>query len=110
MHVLELEHGAGSSVTFDARLPELGTGTLRQVDVAIETTQAGRSYVRIVEVQHRSRSVTLQFIDSLQGKMSALGAHRATIVATAGFTQTAIERVATYGHQVDARSLISMSL
>ena len=108
-HVLELEHGAGSSVTYNAQLSELQTGTPRQVDVAVELVQAGRRFLRIVEVQHRNRKVTLQQIDNIQGKLSALGAHRATMVATAGFTHTAIERVRIYKHQIDARSLIGMS-
>ena len=86
---------------FDARLPETASGRRRQVDVAVHYEISGRRFLRIVEVQDRTRRVGSQFVDGIEGKARALGAHRATIVATAGFTQGAIDRITAACMQLD---------
>jgi hypothetical protein len=95
-HAVEQELADGRPevrVEWDARLPETATGTVRQVDVRITFDPHDRPLTRIVEVQHRSAKVGSEYLDRLSGKARALGAARATIVCTAGFTRPALERV-----------------
>lgn len=104
-HAVEQELADGRpdvAVEWDARLPETATGTVRQVDVSVTFDVHDRPLTRIVEVQHRSAKVGSEFLDRISGKAEALGAARATIVATAGFTRPALDRVRSKRHFLDA--------
>jgi hypothetical protein len=92
-HIVELQIGGGARVLYDQKLSETATHNLRQVDVAIFAEVSGREFLRIVEVQDRKSRVGSKFIDEVAGKLTALGAHRATIVAGAGFTKGAQNKV-----------------
>jgi hypothetical protein len=92
-HAVELELGQELEVKYDARIPEILTGNLRQVDSAIITTGSGRQFLRIVEVQDRSSRMGAQFVDLATAKARSVGAHRLTLVAAAGFTRGAIDKI-----------------
>jgi hypothetical protein len=104
-HALELDQGGAARVVYDAYIPELLTGKPRQVDIGVFGQVSGRVFLRIVEVQHRDRRVTVEFVDRVEGKRAALCAHRATIVTTAGFTSGALDRIRAASHQLDAFEL-----
>jgi hypothetical protein len=101
VHAIELEQGLGSAVTFNAKIPGLRTGDLRQVDVAVETQQAGRTFLRMVEVRDKGRPMATTVLDEIFGKMEDIAAHRATIVSTSGFYRPTIERARQNQHRVD---------
>lgn len=90
---VQLHEGETARVVFDDHIPEIhGRGT-RQVDSAIYVTSGRRTYLRIVEVQNRSRPIGHQSLDWVVGKAQQIGANKVTLVATKGFTKTAIERI-----------------
>lgn len=105
VQIMELEHGIGAEVTYDAKIPMEEGERPRQIDVLVETEQAGRRFRRIVEVQNRSRSIDQKFIDEALGKTQAVKAHRATLVATAGFTKSARLRIERMSDQLDGVEL-----
>jgi hypothetical protein len=105
VHVLELQHAAGSTVIYDATLPDLITGTPRQIDVLVETRQSGRLLRRMVEVRDRGRPVSVEFLDQVQTKQQRVGAHRATIVSTRGFSRSSVSRLRADAHTIDGTEL-----
>ncbi len=105
VHTLELQQAEGSTVTYDARMPDLVTGDERQIDVLVESQQAGRPFRRMVEVRDRGRAVSVEFVDQVQTKQQRVGAHRATIVSTRGFTRSSVERLRSDAHSIDGAEL-----
>jgi len=93
------------TVEHDARIPDRGSGALRQVDVAVRYSLGGRSYLRTVEVQNRGRKIGSSFVDSIVTKADRIGAHRTTVVSTHGFTKPALQRIAEQPHLLDAARL-----
>jgi hypothetical protein len=102
---VERYHGERAKIVFDAKLKERDTNRLRQVDIAVFGVVGGRSFTRIVEVQARGRRAGVQFVDAVVGKLHALRAHRATIVATAGISAGAVERIKAASETLDAYEL-----
>jgi hypothetical protein len=96
-HTVELDlrrdETATSKVLYDQQIPELHTSNSRQVDTAIYVTSGGRTFLHIVEVQDRASPMGVQMVDLAIGKAVAIGAHRVTLVARAGFTKGALDRV-----------------
>jgi hypothetical protein len=103
-HVVEeelaLEH-SNVRAQWNVELPERITGTRRQVDVAVTYDVGDREMIRIVEVQDRTRKVGSPFVDQVEGKREVLGAARATLVSTAGFTGPALSRIASKKAHLD---------
>ncbi|HEY7269736.1 MAG TPA: restriction endonuclease [Dehalococcoidia bacterium] len=96
-HAVELHRHRGETadVRYDERIPESATGNLRQVDIGIHIVSGGRRFLHTVEVQNRGNRMGLQAVDAFLGKAAAIGAHRTTLVASKGFTKSALERIAT---------------
>lgn len=90
---------------WDVKLPDLRTGTLRQVDVCVTYDVGDREMRRIVEVESKSRKMGSEALDELEGKMEALGAARGTLVSAGSFTGPTLERVAASAHRIDAVTL-----
>lgn len=105
VHILEIEYADGASVTYDARLPDLQTGDLRQVDLLVDVEQAGRLLRRMVEVRDRGRPVGVEYIDEVQTKQRRVGAHRATIVSKRGFYDSSVRRLREDEHTIDGVEL-----
>jgi hypothetical protein len=99
---LELEGRGDAEVVYDAHIAERSSGRTRQFDIAIQGRLGGRSFSRVVEVQDRLRKVGLPFVDQVEGKCAAVGVHRATIVAAAGFSKGALARIASARGRLDA--------
>ena len=102
--LIELESVSEMStqVEYDVQLPDRVTGRPRQVDAAVRSFASGREFLRIVEVQDRSTKVGSPFIDQVETKANRVGAHRVTVVSTAGFTTPAIERIQSNETLIDA--------
>jgi hypothetical protein len=104
-HIVELELAveyANVRAEWDVQLPEVQTGTLRQVDVSVTYDVGDREMFRIVEVQDRQRRMDSPFVDQVEGKREALGAARATLVSTAGFSVPALRRIRSQPTRLDA--------
>ncbi|NQW17108.1 MAG: restriction endonuclease [Chloroflexi bacterium] len=104
---IELYHSRGEStqVTYDDKIPEISSSSRRQVDISLRSTAAEHEFLRIVEVQDRIDKIGSPFIDLVGGKLAAIGAHRATIVSTAGFTAPAIEKLRNASDKLDGFTL-----
>jgi hypothetical protein len=94
-HAVERQLHAGETarVLFDQKIPEIITGTLRQVDTAVFVASGGHEYLRSVEVQDRGSRAGSQTIDWVAEKARSIGAHRVTLATRAGFTKGALERI-----------------
>lgn len=105
-HVIELvlaeDDATVRQVCLNAHIPELHTHNPRQVDIYLDYEHAGRRFVRTVEVRSRNRPSGPQWVDEAEGKAQAIGAHRTTLVSTAGFTRGALDRVRAKGDLLDA--------
>jgi hypothetical protein len=101
---LELHKGESTSrVLYDQRIKELYSKNKRQVDTAIWIMSGGREFLHIVEVQDRKTKMGAPMVDLAAGKAEALGAHRVTLVAEQGFTDSALVRIKTqYPQLMDA--------
>ncbi|MEE8337550.1 MAG: hypothetical protein V3R95_05775 [Dehalococcoidia bacterium] len=90
------------SVLHDQQLPDRVTGRRRQVDGVVRFTEGGRRYLRTIEVQRRGAKVGTGDLDKFIQKADRLGAQRTTIVAEAGFTGPAVERLPEHAALIDA--------
>lgn len=64
-------------------------GILREVDILVEYKYAGHEFSFIVECRDRSRSETVEWIDSLVGKTKSLKINKVIAVSSKGFVPAA---------------------
>lgn len=97
-------HRAATNVTVlhDQWLPDRDTGRKRQVDGVVRFTEGGRDYLRTIEVQKRGKKIGPGDLDKFLTKADRLNAQRTTIVSEAGFTKSALERLAKHAAALDA--------
>lgn len=81
----------GAEIRHNEQLPELDTGILRQCDITIRSGKPPRQTLTIVEVQDRSRKVTLPIYDAWYRKREKLGAQHLICVSTTGFPNSVIK-------------------
>ncbi|MFE4628197.1 restriction endonuclease [Streptomyces mirabilis] len=75
----------------DIRIPALGTGDMRQIDVWLPRSR------EIIECKHHARPVDVGVIDSLLGKIDDVGASSGQVFSHSGFTRAARARAAKSG-------------
>lgn len=65
---------------------------MRQVDIAIRGTLAGKEILGVVECKHFSRNVDVKVVDSFVGFLEDVGANVGIIITTQGYTKAAKNR------------------
>jgi len=86
-----------ASITPDETLPDLDTGSPRQIDVCIRLREGPMEIMGIVEARDRSRKVGVAYIEEVISKKASVGADFAIIVSNKGFGGPAIEKAKRYG-------------
>jgi hypothetical protein len=92
-------------IEHNKKLPELGTGTLRQCDVIIRCGKPPRSTLTIVEVQKRNRKVTIGTYEGWCKKREKLGAQHLICVSVEGFPDSVVKDLAAQGDTVRLMTL-----
>lgn len=92
------KHAAeGAEVTESKMLPDLVTGTEREVDVCIEQTVAGHPVVICVECRAWQRRQSVSWVDEMKGKHDSLPTNVLVLASSSGFTPEAGRRAEIHG-------------
>ena len=87
-----------ASVTHDARLPDVHTGSPRQRDIIIEAKICNHYTVKVlVSCKRYVRPVNIQHIDAFNGELISSSAHKGVIYSYSGFTKNAIKKCQALG-------------
>lgn len=87
-----------ATVTHNARLPDVHTGSPRQRDIIIEAKICNHYPVKVlVSCKHYKRPVNSQHIDAFNGEFISSRAHKGVIYSYRGFTEKAIEKCQALG-------------
>jgi hypothetical protein len=73
-------------------LPDLVTGQRRQVDVMIELNERGHSLSMLIDAKFHSSPLDVKDIEEVASLSRAVGANKAIIVASNGFTSPAVAK------------------
>lgn len=76
----------------NAKLRDVHTGQLRQIDILIRVADGHHTFQMIVEVRDRSRPVGVDFVEQVAKKREAVRADVAVIVSKSGFHETAFRK------------------
>lgn len=76
-------------VSVDDKIPDLVTGTLRQVDASIRYKVGTADVLIVIECRKRSRKPDVTWIEQLATKCSAIGAAKTIAVSQTGFSKEA---------------------
>jgi hypothetical protein len=85
------------TVTPSAMLPDIVTGTLREVDICVETQVAGYKVVVGIECRDHKRPQTVAWVEEMHTKHEALQVNATTLVSSSGFSEEAGMKAAHYG-------------
>lgn len=97
----------GGAVTESAMVYDKDSRTLREVDILIEHKISGHTIKIAVECRDRSRKDSIEWIDSLVGKISSLDVNKVVAVSKKGFAQAAIDKAKSCG--IDTLSIEAAS-
>ena len=89
--------GGDASVEFDVKLPGLQSGTLRQVDVLVTGSFAGRVGERLtaaVECKHYKRNVDVKVVEAFLGFVDDVGTDLGFVFTSSGYSDAARKRIA----------------
>jgi len=78
------------------RLPDKDTGQAREHDVVLTFRQRHHTFVMALECRDRSRKVGVPHVEAFYAKCQRTGIDRGLMVSSTGFTQTALEKAASY--------------
>src|SRR5215210_7497541 len=93
----------GATVTESAFLKERDSDSEREVDILIEHEIAGTTVRIAVECRDRSRSDSIEWIDSLIGKYRDLAVDKVIAVNRLGFAERAVQKAT--ANRIDTRTL-----
>lgn len=82
----------GARVTESKMVAERGTGTLREVDIAIESQVGAHEVLIGIECRDQGRPADVQWVDATIGKYQDLPIHKKVLVSRSGFTKGAKEK------------------
>jgi len=85
------------TVTPSAMLPDIVTGTLREVDICVETQVVGNKVVVGIECRDHKRPQTVAWVEETHTKHEALQVNFTILVSSSGFSEEAVLKAAHYG-------------
>lgn len=86
-----------AKVEHNVKIRDKVTGHLRQVDVVIRTGKGHREFLTIIECRRHGRKVYTPFVEQVITKQKDLGANKAIIVSSSGFSDPARKKAKYYG-------------
>ncbi|WP_431240424.1 hypothetical protein ACQ86B_13625 [Mycolicibacterium aichiense] len=84
------------TVTPSKMLPDVITGKLREVDVAVETTVAGRKVTVGIECRDWKDPQSIGWVEEMHGKHLDLPIQLTMLVSSSGFTESALAKAKHY--------------
>ena len=78
------------------RMPDKGTGRLREHDVVLTFSLQHHTMNMALECRDRTRPIGVPDVEAFRGKCDRTGIHRATMVSATGFTKTALVKATAY--------------
>lgn len=93
--VAEIERafsGSTAKIKINDRIPDIETGTLREIDISIRAKVGSMDLLTIVECRDRNHKADSRWIEELDGKRKSVGAHKVVAVSRNGFTDEAITK------------------
>lgn len=78
-----------ATVTESAMVFDRDSKTLREVDILVEYRFAHHNFKLMIECRDRARKDTVEWIDSLLGKIGSLEVNKVVAVSKEGFTKSA---------------------
>jgi hypothetical protein len=91
---------ADATVTESAMVFDRDAKTLREVDILVEWRYAHHNIKLAIECRDRARKDTVEWIDTLLGKIDSLEVDKIVAVSKEGFTEAAMTKAATRGIDV----------
>jgi len=88
---------AGGTVTESGMVMDKDAKVLREVDILVEHRLAGHPLKIAIECRDRSRKDTVEWIDSLIGKIGSLDVNKIVAISSRGFAKTAIQKARVKG-------------
>ena len=88
-HIEQILEGRGAVVTSPDRLPDLVTGSLREVDASIRTKVGSTEMLVTLECRKRSRKEDVRWVEELATKKEGIGAARTIAISSTGFSEAA---------------------
>jgi hypothetical protein len=102
--------GDGAVVEESKMLTDRISGEAREVDVVGEGTVAGHKMVVSIEVREHRRPQGLEWIEQVHNKHSRLPTNLLILVSKSGFTQSALDKAASYGIKAITPSQVNTDL
>lgn len=89
IHMIKDHLATDATVAESVELADSRTGDLREVDVVIESTQAGHDYTLSIECRDHKRRQDVRWVDEMWGKHFDLPTRILVLVSRSGFTEPA---------------------
>jgi Restriction endonuclease len=96
-HIYEQIVPDGGTVTESGMVFDCEASILREVDILVEYKYAGHEFNFVVECRDRSRTETVEWIDSLIGKVKSLKVNKVIAVSNKGFAESAMAKAKANG-------------
>jgi hypothetical protein len=91
-------HIAGEAIVSEStELPDIGTGTPREVDVCVECEVAGHEVVVSIECRDHARPQTVTWIEEMHTKHQRLRTNLLVLASSSGFSAEALRIAQLYG-------------
>lgn len=97
----------GAVVESPAYIPDLETGTMREVDASIRFTVGSTQLLIVIECRDRSQKQDVLWIEQLSSKKRNLGISELIAVSSIGFTPEAVRKGRSLGVQIRKLNKIS---
>lgn len=86
------ERYPGAAIQWNVRIPGRISGTLRQIDILIDTQVLDAPIRIVVDAKKHSGPVDVNDVESFISMMLDVGAHRGILVSNLGYTKSALAR------------------
>ena len=90
--MIQQDLAPNSAVRESASLADIHTGTLREVDIVIETQVATYPVIISVECRDQARPQNVAWIDEMDSKHRSLPTNQLVLVSSSGFTPAAVKK------------------
>lgn len=87
-----VEEYPSARITGNAKLPGRYSGIDRQIDLLIEVQACDLSFRIVVDAKCRNQRIDVNDLESFLGLVRDVGAHKAIMISTEGYTEAAIQR------------------